>query len=797
MIRIRAVVLALGFMLPSLLCSASDVAAQVRSSPRVPTHSTRPTASGEMVQSIRVEGTQRIENGTVRSYILLAPGDRFDAERIAGSVKTLYSTGLFQDVNIRRDGAVLVVRVVENPIVNRIAFEGNKKLTDEQLRSELMLKPRAVFTPALAAVDRQKILDLYAKKGRFDTRVDTKIIRLDQNRVDVVFEVFDGDVTLISRIAFVGNKEFSESRLGEIINTREQRWWRFLSSSDTYDPERLNFDKELLRRFYLKNGYIDFQVTDAKAELSPDRTAFFVTYTLKEGARFRVSKVSIDSKLRHLSGDELSRDLSISSGDWYNADQITQDSDAIAADVRARGIAFVEVKPRLTRNKDGTSVDLLFEVGEGPRVYIERIDISGNVRTQDKVIRRELRVAEGDALNPEAVRLSRQRLIDLRYFDGVDIQPAPGTAEDRAILNTVVQEKATGELTFGGGYSTDAGALVDVGLQERNLVGTGISAGINGILAQRRSSLDINVTDPYFLDRNLLAGANIFYITTNNQQTTQYNERRAGFALSLGYLFNEHLQQNWSYSLVNRDVFNVSPNASFYIRDQTGLTTLSQIGQVLSLDYRDSRIAPHTGFVTRLGTDFAGIGGDAHFLRTKLDGTYYIPLDRFTNNSDWGIAISGGLGYFFNLGYQEQIIDRFFLGGENLRGFQIAGAGPHDKITGDSLGGRYLYTESTELRFPLPVPSDLGLSGRVFADIGSLGQATFESNSCPTAPATMSTRSGVCPPIYDNAVPRIGVGIGVSWQTPLGLINIDLTPFVVKQKYDQTQVFRFGFGTRF
>ena len=797
MIRIRAVVLALGFMLPLLLCSASDVAAQVRSSPRVPTHSTRPAASGETVQSIRVEGTQRIENGTVRSYILLAPGDRFDAERIAGSVKTLYSTGLFQDVNIRRDGAVLVVRVVENPIVNRIAFEGNKKLTDEQLRSELMLKPRAVFTPALAAVDRQKILDLYAKKGRFDTRVDTKIIRLDQNRVDVVFEVFDGDVTLISRIAFVGNKEFSESRLGEIINTREQRWWRFLSSSDTYDPERLNFDKELLRRFYLKNGYIDFQVTDAKAELSPDRTAFFVTYTLKEGARFRVSKVSIDSKLRHLSGDELSRDLSISSGDWYNADQITQDSDAIAADVRARGIAFVEVKPRLTRNKDGNSVDLLFEVGEGPRVYIERIDISGNVRTQDKVIRRELRVAEGDALNPEAVRLSRQRLIDLRYFDGVDIQPAPGTAEDRAILNTVVQEKATGELTFGGGYSTDAGALVDVGLQERNLVGTGISAGINGILAQRRSSLDINVTDPYFLDRNLVAGANVFYITTNNQETTQYNERRAGFALSLGYLFNEHLQQNWSYSLVNRDVFNVSPNASFYIQDQTGLTTLSQIGQVLSLDYRDSRIAPHTGFVTRLGTDFAGVGGDAHFFRTKLDGTYYIPLDRFTNNSDWGIAISGGLGYFFNLGYQEQIIDRFFLGGENLRGFQIAGAGPHDKITGDSLGGRYLYTESTELRFPLPVPSDLGLSGRVFADIGSLGQATFESNSCPTAPATKSTLSGVCPPIYDNAMPRVGVGIGVSWQTPLGLINIDLTPFVVKQKYDQTQVFRFGFGTRF
>ncbi len=747
--------------------------------------------SGDVIQAIRVEGAQRIEVGTVRSYMLLSPGDRFDADRVAGSIKTLYSTGLFQDVTIRRDGPTLVVHVVENPIVNRIAFEGNKKLSDEQLRAELMLKPRAVFTPALAAVDRQKILDLYAKKGRFDTRVDPKIIRLDQNRVDVVFEVFDGDVTLISRIAFIGNKEFSESRLGEIVNTREERWWRFLSSSDTYDPERLNFDKELLRRFYLKNGYIDFDVTDAKAELSPDRTAFFVTYTLKEGKRFRVSKVSIDSKLRRLSGDDLLGDLSIGAGDWYNADQITRDADAIEADVRSRGTAFVQVKPRVTRNKDNESVDLTFDVTEGPRVYIERIDISGNVRTQDKVIRREMRVAEGDALNPESVRLSRQRLIDLRYFEGVDMQPAPGTADDRAIMNTTVQEKATGEFTFGGGYSTDAGALVDVGLQERNLVGTGISAGINGILAQRRSSVDINVTDPYFLDRNLVAGVNIFYITTNNQETAQYNERRAGFALNAGYQFNEHLQQAWSYSFVSRDVYNIAPNSSFYILDQAGQSTLSQLGQVLALDYRDSRIAPHTGFITRLGTDFAGLGGDANFVRTKLDGTYYIPLDRFTNNTDWGIAISAGGGYFFNLGKQERIIDRFFLGGENLRGFQIGGAGPHDPASGDSLGGRVLWNQSTELRFPLPVPSDLGLSGRVFADIGALSQGSFENNRCPTAPG------GVCPAIYDNAAPRVGVGFGVSWQTPLGLINVDLTPFVVKQKYDQTQVFRFGFGTRF
>jgi outer membrane protein insertion porin family len=803
LIRTRAALLAIACLLPGLvpgpaLAQGPSPHARGRTATPAGGHAVAPRPVSGTIEAIRIEGNQRIEEGTIRSYMLVGPGDPFDPDRLDRSLKTLYATGLFQDVSLSRQGDTLVVKVVENPIVNRIVFEGNKKLTEDQLRGELQLRSRAVFTPALAQADRQRILDLYARRGRFDARVEPKIIRLEQNRVDVVFEINEGESTLVSRIAFVGNHAFDEDRLREVVNSREERFWRFLSTSDSYDPERVNFDKELLRRFYLKNGYADFEVADATAELSPDRKSFFLTFTLNEGERYRVGKITVNSQLPRLNGQDLLPDVQLEEGDWYDGDAVERSVQAITDDVQNRGYAFVDVKPRISRDKDKHTVDLVFDVGEGPRVYVERIEIQGNTRTEDKVIRREFRLAEGDAFNAAAVRRTRQRLQDLGYFNSVNIQPSPGSAPDRAVLTATVDEKATGELTLGGGYSTDAGFLISAGLRERNLLGTGIDASVSGVLAQKNSSIDLSVTDPYFLDRNLVAGADLFYVSTNNQDISQYSERRAGFALRMGYEFNEHLRQAWNYTLVDRDVFNVSPYASFYVREQAGWSLLSQVGQTLSLDYRDSRVDPHTGFITRLGTDFAGVGGDARFLRTKLDGTYYVPLDRFTGNSDWGVAVSGGVGYFFNLGEQEKIIDRFFLGGDNLRGFQAGGAGPHDSYSGDSLGGRFIWTQSTELRFPLPISRDIGLSGRAFVDVGALTQANFESGRCVGAfPLLPSPAKNTCPPIYENASPRVGAGVGVSWRTPFGLINVDVTPFVVKYKFDQTQVFRFGFGTRF
>jgi len=743
-----------------------------------------------IIQAINVVGNRRIEAGTIRSYMLVRPGDPFDPDRLDRSVKTLFSTGLFQDVQLSRQGDVLIVSVAENPLVNKVAFEGNKKVGDDAIKAEIQTRPRAVYTPGMVEADRQKILDLYAKKGNFDATVEPRIIRQDQNRVDVVFQITDGPSALISKIAIVGNHAFSESRLIEAISSRESRWWRFLSTSDQYDPERLNYDKELLRRFYLKNGYADIQVLDATAELSPDHKGFFLTFAVKEGERYKLGTTTITSQIKGVTPADLAGVIDLREGDWYDGDAVGRAADAIEDYIHNKGYAFVEVKPRIKKNVDKHTVDILFDVGEGPRVFIERIDITGNTRTKDKVIRREFRLAEGDAFNAELIRKTRTRLNDLGYFGGVEITTAPGSAPDKAIITTRVAEKATGELSFGGGYSTDAGALLDIGLAERNMVGTGIDASINGVLAQRRSSVNLSVTDPYFLDRNLVAGFDLFLIQTNYLGTEPYDEKRFGGDLRVGYDFNDHLRQVWSYTIVDRDVFDVVAGSSPLITNQAGWTLLSQVSQVITLDYRDSRLYPHSGWAVNVGTDYAGLGGSVDFVRANIDAAYYIPLDRLFNDDQWGIKLSAGAGYMVELaGGKDLIIDRFFLGGDNLRGFETGGAGPHDANSGDPLGGRFIWTESQELRFPLPgIPRDIGLTGRAFIDVGALSQASFPNGSCPNC--------GIIS-ITDSSAPRVGAGIGISWKTQFGLINVDLAPFVIKQPHDQTQIFRFGFGTRF
>jgi outer membrane protein insertion porin family len=783
-----------------ILCSAAGAGAQPNGPSGTPPGRTPPGPSSAppgapavgpgAIQAIEVVGNQRIEAGTIRSYMLVQPGDGFDPDRLDRSVKTLFSTGLFQNVQFSRQGNVLIVTVVENPLVNKVAFEGNKRLGDDQIRPDVQSRPRAVFTPAMVEADRQKILDLYAKKGNFDASVEPRIIRQDQNRVDVVFQISDGPTALISKIAIVGNRAFSEERLVEVMTSRESRWWRFLSSSDQYDPERMNLDKELLRRFYLKNGYADFEVLDATAELSPDHKGFFVTYSVKEGDRYRLGTTTITSQIRGVTPDDLRPVVELRDGDWYDGDAVGRAADAIEEFVHNRGYAFVEVKPRIKKDSDKHIVDLVFEVGEGPKVYIERIDIVGNTRTKDKVIRREFRLAEGDAFNAELIRKTRTRLTDLGYFGGVEITTTPGSAPDKAIISTRIAEKATGELSFGGGYSTDAGALVDIGLSERNLVGTGVAASINGVLAQKRSSINASVTDPYFLDRNLVAGFDLFVIQTNFLGTEPYDEKRFGGALRIGYDFNDHLRQVWSYSLVDRDVYDVVSTASPIILNQQGWTLLSQVSQLLTIDYRDSRLYPHSGWAIDLGADYAGLGGSVDYIRGNVSAAYYIPLDRLMGDEQWGIKLAATAGYMVELpGGKDLIIDRFFLGGDNLRGFQTGGVGPHDANTGDPLGGRYIWTESQELRFPLPgVPRDLGLTGRAFVDVGALTQASFASGTCAQCGPVVITQS---------AAPRIGAGVGVSWRTQFGLINVDLAPFVIKQPHDQTQIFRFGFGTRF
>jgi outer membrane protein insertion porin family len=751
-----------------------------------PAHTARRSAavnSGDIIQAIRVEGNRRIEPGTIESYMLLAPGDPFDRDRMDRSLKTLFATGLFSDVRLRREGNTLVVQVVENPIVNRVAFEGNHAIKDDTLREQVQLRPRAVYTPIQAEADRKRLLDFYASRGRYAVTVQPQIIRLPDNRVDVIYDIHEGPATYISRIVFVGNHAFSQSTLADVITSRETTWWNFFTSADTYNPERVKYDIEQLRRFYLRNGYVDFEVVSANAELSPDRRSFILTFTLHEGERYRIGKITIASKLRHVTPQMLMPDLTVATGEYYNGDAVEKSVQAISTDLQNRGYAFVEVKPRIARNPATHTVDLVFDVTQGPRVYVERIDIVGNTRTEDKVIRREFRLAEGDAFNAEAIRQTRQRLQDLGYFNTVNITTAPGSAPDRAIITTTVEEKPTGELTLGGGYSTDSGALVNAGIRERNFLGSGVDAGVSGVLAQLMSQIDLSLTDPYFLDRNIVAGIDIFDIYNDNQYFAQYSEERYGLTLRAGYQISDHLRQSWTYSLVNRDVTQIAEFASYYIYHSAGWSLLSQIGQTFSIDYRDSTVDPHTGFVLRLGVDYAGLGGQADFVRTKLDGQYLIPLDFITGNSLWGISLTGGIGRLFDEGGRPNIVDNFYLGGDNLRGFLDGGVGPHDPITADALGGRIIWTQSTELRYPLPVPPDLGLSGRAFVDLGGL------QDFGPLAAGH--------PVISNDGALRMGAGIGFSWKSPFGLINLDFADAVLKQKYDKTQFFRIGFGTRF
>jgi len=743
------------------------------------------------VAAIEVQGNQRIEADTIRSYMLVQPGDTADADRLDRSLRALFATGLFRDVEVRPEGNRVVVRVVENPVVNRVGFEGNRRITSDVLRGEVQLTARGVFTPAAAQADRQRILEIYARRGRFAATVEPKIIELDQNRVDVVFEINEGDIALVSRINFVGNNAFSDGRLREVVATREQAWFRLLSTSDIYDPDRLAFDRELLRRFYLRQGYADVQITGAAAELAPDRSGFFITFTIDEGPRYRIGSIEVTSSLRGLDPAAVRRDIPLSVGQWYDGDAVERADNELSDLLVARGFSFANVEPRVVRNREAATVDLTFEISEGPRAFIERIEITGNTRTQDRVIRREFRVAEGDPLITQQVRRSRDRVRGLGFFSDVQVTTTPGSAPDRVILNTQVRERATGEFSLGGGFSTDAGFLADVGLRERNLLGTGVDGRFNVTLAQRRSQVDISVTDPQFLERNLAAGGDIFLVQRDLRDTSGYQERRQGFALRVGYEINERLRQSWAYSLVSRNIYDVDPFASRFIREQAGRTLLSQVSTTLTYDRRDSRVDPRQGYVIRAGVDVAGLGGDVSYVRFRADGQYYIPFERVFGDPEYVLVLAAGVGHLAPYGDREtRIVDRFFLGGENLRGFTIGGAGPRDISSRDSLGGQTMWTSSAEFRFPLPLPAELGFIGRAFVDVGSItGLPSSISNAgCP--PAFPSC-------VRDEADPRVGMGVGISWRSPIGLINIDLAQAVVKKSYDETQVFRLGFGTRF
>ena len=731
--------------------------------------------SGTPISAILVEGNQRIETETVLSYMTVAVGDPLDPFELNNSLRSLFASGLFRDATITVAVTQVIVRVDENPIINRVVFEGNDRIDTDVLEDEVQSRARVVYTQTQVAEDADRILEVYRRSGRYAAAVDPQIIELDQNRVDVVFEINEGPLTGIDRISFIGNREFSDSTLRSEILTEESAWWRILSSNDNYDPDRLTFDRELLRNFYLSEGYADFRVVSAVSELAPEGDGFFITFTVEEGERYQFAAVDIDSQLPDVSPDELQSDITTFEGDWYDASEVETTIQNITDRLGELGYAFAEVRPRVTRDRESLTIGITYEIQQGPRVYVERIDIIGNLRTQDEVIRREMRLVEGDAFNVARLRRSEQEIRDLDFFETVDVSSVPGDAPDQTVIVVEVEEKSTGQLSIGAGYSTSDGALADFTLRERNLLGAGQDLRVGLSLATSRQEIDLSFTEPYFLDRNLAAGFDIFRITRDRQDVASYDSEETGIALRAGYDINETLSQSWTYTLRQDSITNVDDDASRFVRDQEGERLTSMIGQQLLYDMRDSSVRPTDGYFIRGGTDFAGIGGDVTFARVTVGAGYYYPVAE-----DVVAALTGEAGYIHGLGEDVRIFNRFFVGGRDLRGFQSGGIGPRDLSTEDALGGNAFFAGTAEVNFPLGLPEELGLTGAVFADFGTL---TGIDESDPT--------------IADSGSIRSSVGIGFLWDSPFGLVRVDVSQPVTKEDYDETERFSFSFGTRF
>ncbi len=730
---------------------------------------------GDPVAAIQVEGAQRIEPDTVRSYLTFKVGDPATDADLDESLKRLFETGLFADVALRRDGNRVVVKIVENPIINRIAFEGNLRIEDDILRDEITLRPRVVYTRSRVQSDMLRIIEIYRSTGRFAARVVPKVVQLPQNRVNLIFEIHEGSPTDIRRITFIGNARFSDGELRDVIQTKETGFFAFFSGGDVYDPDRLAFDRELLRRKYLNAGYADIRVVSAVAELTPDRDAFFITFTLEEGKTYRFGKIEVTSGLRDLDVATVEQEVRISEGDLYSAKDVEETVSALTDAVGRAGYAFVDVKSKIKRDRANRLMDITFEIREGPRVFVERIDIRGNLRTEDQVIRREFRLVEGDVFNTDYIRRARRNLRNLGFFEEIEIKNVPGSAPDQTVVEATVKERATGEIGFGAGYSTAVGGLAEITLRERNLIGTGQDLRVRGQIAQREQQLELNFTEPYFLDRRLAAGFDVFTTARDYQRESSFDQQTVGFSLRAGYPLAEHLGQRWRYTLRRDDITDVPADAATVIAQQEGDSMLSSIGHTIEYDTRDSRFSPREGLIASMEHEFAGVGGSVKFLKTEARGSIFVPLtDDITGN-----AGLGG-GYVEGLGDDVRVLDRFSLGTGELRGFAAAGASPRDRATGDSVGGNWYYAGTFAVSFPLGLPNEAGMRARTFLDYGSTG-ITDDSP----------------PGIQDRPSLRASAGVGLTWASLIGPMNIDLGWPIQKESYDDTQLVRFTFGTRF
>ncbi len=733
---------------------------------------------GDPIGKIIVEGTQRIEPETVKLYLTINEGEEITSDKINESLKKLYGTGLFDDVKIDFRDKDLLVKVVESPVISRIYFDGNKRLKEEELSTEILLQPRSVYNRAKVQTDVSRIIDLYRRSGYFGVIVDPKIIERKDNRIDIVYEINEGGKTYIKKINFIGNKAFKASELHDVVTSREDAWFRIFTNPCIYDSERITYDGELIRRYYSKNGYANAKVVSTMAELLDNKEGFVVNYTIEEGLRYKIGEVAVISNLKGVEVKELEEQLKTITDDWYNGDKIESDILTLTDAVGNKGYAFVDVSPKIDKNDESKTIKITFEIGEGPKVYVDKIKIKGNVRTEDKVIRREIAFSEGDAFNADKVKKAKKSIQDLDYFETVDLSTTPSLeAGDRLNVDIEVKEKSTGSVTLGAGFSTENGPLVQAGISESNFRGSGQKVALSGTFAEKDTRFNFSFTEPYFLDRKLIGGVDAFYTTQDLQDESSYDYDSLGGALRTGWNWTPSLSQSFKYTLKQDKIYNVDNDASRYVKSEEGEWIVSMLSQGINYDKRDSRISPTEGYYLWLGNDIAGAGGDKRYLKTNAGGTHYYSI-----LEDYILKSSLGAGYIFGINDEIMLNDRYYLGGDKLRGFKTGGVSARDKATSDAFGADLIAYNSFELSFPVGTSDDLGLRGFVFHDAGYANK-----------PADLSNLDE----FYYSSSIRASAGIGLQWRSPAGPIVVNYAFPYLKEGYDRTQRFTFNFGTNF
>ncbi|MEH2542670.1 MULTISPECIES: outer membrane protein assembly factor BamA [unclassified Bradyrhizobium] len=814
-------------------------------------------AAAQTAASIVVEGNRRVEVETIRSYFKPGPGGRLGQAQIDDGLKALIETGLFQDVRINQVGGRLVVTVVENAVIGRIAFEGNKKVKDEQLSAEIQSKPRGTFSRPMVQSDAQRIAEIYRRSGRYDVRVTPEIIEQPNNRVDLIFTITEGGKTGVKSIEFIGNVAYSSYRLKDVIKTRESNLLSFLGGADVYDPDRVEADRDLIRRFYLKNGYADVQVVAALTEYDPEKKGFLVTFKIDEGQQYRVASVDFQTSIPTLDAASMRSFSRVSVGSVYNAEALEKSVEEMQIEASRRGYAFAVVRPRGDRNFEQHTVSIVFAVDEGPRTYIERINVRGNTRTRDYVIRREFDLSEGDAYNRALVDRAERRLKNLDFFKSVKILTEPGSSTDRVILIVDLEEKSTGDFSVSGGYSTTDGALAEVSISERNFLGRGLYAKAAVTYGQYARGGSLSFVDPYLFDYRVALGLDLFYREQLANSYIAYGTKTLGFSPRLGFTLREDLALQLRYSIYQQEIslpstlancnnnpansllaFNPSPafaasqtppidltstnglgcyfdgEASLPIRRelQSGKALTSSVGYSLNYNTLDNNKNPTDGLLIDWKQDFAGVGGDVKYIKSAIDAKYYTPL---VADIVGLIHLQGGILNQFG-GSELRMLDHFQMGPNLVRGFAPNGIGPRDLNpfgTRDALGGTKYWGASFELQMPFWfLPKEVGLKGSVYADAGGLFDykgptswaATGEVNlpGCipPTqATATTPASAGTCTGLqFDNGnVVRTSVGVGLIWASPFGPLRFDYAVPLTKGQFDRVQEFKFGGGTSF